>query len=298
VEPAAGVPVEEIGEAVANALERLQVRFPGVRAVRLGDALRIEIPEGLREGHEAHFRRVVERFLGYVRAGGLPEWEASNLVAKYRLTTGALAAARPPEGARALFDGSGLDRWEAAGGGPAPWRVRDDVLEIVPGAGSIRTRASFRDFRLHLEFLVPPSPPPDPGEDRGNRGNSGVYLQERYEVQILDSFGFPSETWDCGALYRYRAPDTNAARPAGRWQTCDITFRAPRWEGDGDSARKTTNARITVVHNGVPIHRNVELDRKTGAGRAEGPEPRPILLQDHGSPVRFRNIWIIPGTEE
>jgi hypothetical protein len=142
---------------------------------------------------------------------------------------------------------------------------------------------------------VPKSEPLPEGESRGNRGNSGVYLQRRYEVQILDSFGHDAEPFDCGALYEYRPPRVSAARPAGRWQTLDITFRAARWADGGDGEfTKTANARITVFHNGVLIHDDVELTRQTGLGLPEGPDPQPILFQDHGNPVRFRNVWVRP----
>jgi sugar phosphate isomerase/epimerase len=200
----------------------------------------------------------------------------------------------PPEGALVLFDGRDFAHWQHEKGGPVKWDLADGALEVVPGTGSIMTQRSFQDFRLHVEFNVPKLPPLPEGADRGNRGNSGVYLQRRYEVQILDSCGVKLENWDCGSLYRAKAPDTNASKPAGEWQTYDIEFHAPHWEGTGDDAHKIANARITVFHNGVLIHDDVELKNKTGAGQLEGPQPGPILLQDHGNQVRFRNIWIVP----
>jgi hypothetical protein len=167
-------------------------------------------------------------------------------------------------------------------------------MRVVPGTDSIMTRENYQDFQLHVEFNVPELPPPVKGQSRGNRGNSGVYLQRRYEVQILDSFGQESENFDCGALYRFKSPDRNMCKPPGEWQTYDITFHAPRWEGEGESLKKVTNARISVLQNGVMVHNHVELPTKTGAGRKEGPEPGPILLQDHGNEVMFRNIWVVP----
>jgi len=190
--------------------------------------------------------------------------------------------------------GTSLPHWAHADGAPIKWKLVDSAVQVVPGTGSIVTKRTFQDFRLHVEFNVPQLPPLPEGADRGNRGNSGVYLQQRYEVQILDSYGQESEIWDCGALYRFRKPDVNVSKPAGQWQSYDILFRAPRWEGQGDDARKIENARITVFHNGVLIHDDVELKNKTGAGQAEGPQPGPILLQDHGNEVRFRNVWIVP----
>ena len=150
------------------------------------------------------------------------------------------------------------------------------------------TRQSFGSFRLQLEFNIHPGPR-DANNAQAN-GNSGVYIQRRYEVQILDSYGRSPEIDGCGSIYKQRAPDANASRPAGQWQTYDITFHALHWSGD----RKTRNARITVVHNGVKIHDDVEITAKTGAGQPEAPSPGPILLQDHGQVVSFRNIRITP----
>ncbi|MGH7128550.1 MAG: 3-keto-disaccharide hydrolase, partial [Planctomycetaceae bacterium] len=137
-----------------------------------------------------------------------------------------------------------------------------------------------------IEFRLPYMP-----YARGQgRANSGVYLQGRYEVQILDSFGLHGAENECGALYRLRPPDVNMCLPPLAWQTFDIEFHAARFDAAG---RKTENARITVLHNGVAIHDNVEILRKTGNGAEEGPDPLPIRLQDHGNPVVFRNIWIL-----
>ena len=171
-----------------------------------------------------------------------------------------------------------------------PWKfdAATGVLEIVPGSGDVCTREKYSDFRMHLEFATPENDNP-----WGNNGNSGVYIQRRYEVQILNSFGREMSKLtkqDCGALYRQRLPDVNASRPAKQWQCYDIAFRAARWEGE----KKVANARITVHHNGQLIHDDVELPNKTGAGRKEGPEPDHIRLQDHGNAVKFRNGWILP----
>ena len=125
------------------------------------------------------------------------------------------------------------------------------------------------------------------------RGNSGVYIQRRYEVQILDSFGLEGVFNECGALYRQTPPDLNMCLPPLAWQTYDIWFTPPRFAADGKT--KLANARITVLHNGVPVHWHREITAKTGGGQQEGPEPLPIQLQDHGNPVMFRNIWIVPA---
>ena len=124
------------------------------------------------------------------------------------------------------------------------------------------------------------------------RGNSGVYIQQRYEVQILDSFGLEGVENECGGLYTQTRPDLNMCLPPLAWQTYDIWFTPPQFDDDG---KKTANARITALHNGYLIHHHREITAKTGGGKAEGPQPLPINLQDHGNPVMFRNIWIVPG---
>jgi len=186
----------------------------------------------------------------------------------------ALGAAAP-DGAIVLFDGSSTEHFSDA-------RMTRDGL-LMAGA---TTRRPFCDFHLHLEFRVPHQP-----DARGQaRGNSGVYLQQRYEVQILDSLGKNACWDDCGALYKQRKPGVNACLPPLAWQTYDIDFTAARYDAAGV---KTKNARITVIHNGVVIHDDVELTTKTGAGQPEGSHALPILLQDHGSPVVYRNIWLV-----
>jgi hypothetical protein len=164
-------------------------------------------------------------------------------------------------------------------------------MTVVPRSGSIVTKRDFGDFRMHLEFNVPDMPERYTGQ---GRGNSGIYIQKRYEVQILDSYGRKPEFNGCGSIYRSRTPDKNACKKPGEWQTYDIIFRQPRWEKVNDKFEKTENMRITVWLNGVLIHDNAEISDKTGMGGPEGPEPGPIKLQDHGNEVKFRNIWIVP----
>ncbi|MFC1597592.1 DUF1080 domain-containing protein, partial [Planctomycetota bacterium] len=183
--------------------------------------------------------------------------------------------AKPPKGAIVLFDGGGTDQFTEA-------EMTKSGL-LMEGAF---VKPLFHDFNLHLEFLLPYMPA---GTGQG-RGNSGVYLQSRYEVQVLDSFALVPQTNDCGGLYRFRAPDVNMCFPPLVWQTYDIMFTSPRWNSDGT---KRKNAKITVWHNGTKIHNNVELPDKTGAGQPEELIPLPIRLQDHKDPVRFRNIWLI-----
>ncbi|MBM4024622.1 MAG: DUF1080 domain-containing protein [Planctomycetes bacterium] len=197
-----------------------------------------------------------------------------------------------PEGAIVLFDGKDFSQWEGPKGGAVAWKITDDgAMQIVPKSGSITTKRNVEDFILHAEFKTPQMPPEVKGQ---GRGNSGIYIQQRYELQILDSYGLPPKNNECGSIYTFRAPDQNVCKKPGEWQTYDILFRAARFADEGGKPVKKQNARITVFHNGVLIHDNVEIPNKTGAGRPEGPQPRPILLQDHGNEVAFRNIWLVP----
>lgn len=196
----------------------------------------------------------------------------------------------PSKRAIVLFNGRDFSQWRRERGGHVGWEIVNGAMKVVPGTGSIVTKQKFNDFKLHIEFNVSSMP----GFEGQRKGNSGVYIQRRYEVQILDSYGIDSGIQDCGAIYKFRAPDKNICKKPGRWQSYDITFHAPRWVGKGIDARKIKNARITVLHNGVVIHNDIEVSNKTGAGRPEGPEADGILLQDHGDQVQFRNIWIVP----
>jgi hypothetical protein len=184
--------------------------------------------------------------------------------------------AKPPGGAIVLFDGSTADKFEGA-------RLSDDKL-LIPAA---TTKQKFQSYTLHVEFMTPYQP-----DDRGQaRGNSGCYQQGRYEVQVLDSFGLEGRNNECGGIYSIKDPDQNMCFPPLAWQTYDIDYTAAKYD---DSGKKTTNARMTVRHNGIVIHENVELPKETTAAPLkEGPEPGPIYLQDHGNPVRFRNIWVV-----
>jgi hypothetical protein len=151
----------------------------------------------------------------------------------------------------------------------------------------INSKSTFRDFTIHVEFRIPFEP-----TKRGQgRGNSGLYLQGRYEVQMLDSFGLEGRNNECGGIYGIKDPDVNMALPPLAWQTYDIDYTAAKFDA---ASKKIANARITVKHNGVVIHQDVELPKGTTAAPVkEGPEPGPIHLQDHGNPVRYRNIWVV-----
>lgn len=197
-------------------------------------------------------------------------------------------ASSPPSDAIVLFDGSSLDGFVKFGGGAAGWKLNaDKTMTIAPGSGSIVSKELFTDAQVHVEFATP-SPATGEGQDRGN---SGVYLQGRYEVQMLDSF--QSKTYadgQCGALYKQYSPLVNASRAPGEWQTYDIIFRAARFDAAGKRIEK---ARLTVLHNGVLIHDGAELNGVTGyAPYKELPEAGPLYLQDHNCTVRYRNIWM------
>ncbi|MFO0822310.1 MAG: DUF1080 domain-containing protein [Gemmataceae bacterium] len=198
---------------------------------------------------------------------------------------------KPPEGAIVLFDGKDLSQWvKKDGKSEVKWTLKDGVMEGVKGHGDIMTKEKFGgSFKLHVEFRVPYEPA---GKGQG-RGNSGVYVQGRYEVQVLDSYGLKSAKNDCGAIYEVAAPKTNECKAPTIWQSYDIDFTAPKFK-DG---KKTDPAKMTVHHNGVKIHDAVEIPvDNTRAGMGGDPStPGPILLQDHGHPVQFRNIWLLPS---
>jgi hypothetical protein len=182
---------------------------------------------------------------------------------------------KPPAGAVVLFDGTSAAAFEGG-------KLNDDKTL----AAGVTSKQKFGSCQVHIEFQLPFMP-----ESRGQqRGNSGIYLQGRYEVQMLDSFGLKGEDNECGGIYSIKAADMNQCYPPLAWQTYDIDYTAAEYK-DGQKAK---NARITVKHNGQLIHEEVELPNTTTAAPvAEGPEPGPIYLQDHGNPVRYRNVWVV-----
>jgi len=194
----------------------------------------------------------------------------------------------PPADAIVLFSGSDLSKWQGANGGAPRWKLVDGAME-VNGTGSIRTKEQFGDVQLHVEWATPP-------EVKGHsqeRGNSGVYLQGRYEIQVLDSFDnktYPNG--QAGAFYGHNAPLVNVSRKPGEWQSFDIIFRAPKATTDG----KVQPGSFTVLQNGVLVQDHIPIKGEaTTAAAFTGVAPQgPLVLQDHGNPVRFRNIWIRP----
>jgi hypothetical protein len=201
-----------------------------------------------------------------------------------------------PKGAVVLFDGKSLENWGARGNprNPAKFKLVDGGAMQVSG-GDIMTREKFAGhFKLHVEFRVPYMPK---ASGQG-RGNSGVYLQGRYEVQVLDSYGLKSKDNDCGGIYGVSAPLTNACKAPTVWQSYDIEYTAAKCQ-DG---KKTEPARVTVYQNGVKIHDDVKipLNKENTTSGMSSKElggdctPGPILLQDHGNPVQYRNIWLLP----
>ena len=197
---------------------------------------------------------------------------------------------RPPSDAVVLFDGTSLSSWRADDGGPAKWKVENGYVEVVKGAGDVQTEQPFGDCQLHIEWRTPM-----PAEGDGQeRGNSGVFLMGRYELQVLDSFG--NKTYpdgQAGALYGQHPPLVNASRPPGQWQTYDVIFQGPRFAADGRLIRA---ANATVFQNGVLVQNDSKFTGPT-AHNARPPytphaERLSLKLQDHGNPVRYRNIWI------
>jgi hypothetical protein len=198
----------------------------------------------------------------------------------------------PPSDAIVLFDGRDLSQWLGQGGGPVGWKIEDGHIEVVPGTRDIETRQHFGSCQLHLEWA---SPAEVSGSGQG-RGNSGVFLMGRYEIQVLD--GYRNPTYADGAaaaIYGQHPPLANACLPPGVWQSYDVVFSAPRWS----EGRLLRPAHLSLIHNGVLVHPHRELlgptaHRRLSSYAEEHPEKGPLRLQDHADRVRYRNLWIRP----
>lgn len=196
----------------------------------------------------------------------------------------------PPSDAIILFDGTNLESFESQDGGEAKWKIEDGFFTVAPKTGVIKTKQSFGDCQLHIEWR---SPIGDDGEGQG-KGNSGIFLMSKYELQVLDSY--ESKTYSngqAGSMYKQYIPLVNVCKPTGEWQAYDVIFTAPKF---GESGRMVSPARITVIHNGVLIQNNVALLGPTeyiGLPLYKQHENKmPLMLQDHGDLVSYRNIWI------
>ena len=232
--------------------------------------------------------------LGYEDTPHFPNsaWRVHDIARPHpRVVTPGSAAFDPPADAVALFDGTGLDGWIGRDG-PAAWHREGDWMEVVPGTGDIETEAQFGDCQLHVEWAAPLEVT---GSSQG-RGNSGVFLMGRYEIQVLD--GYANPTYADGAtaaVYGQHPPLVNACRPPGVWQEYDIVFLAPRWDG----ATLVSPAYFTVFHNGMVVHYHraamgPTTHRELTSYHSPHPGAGPLKLQDHGDPVRYRNIWVRP----
>ncbi len=192
---------------------------------------------------------------------------------------------KPPKGAVVLFDGTDTSQWSHN-----KWKVEKGYMEVTRGSGQLNTKQKFGSIKLHLEFATPKEVK---GSSQG-RGNSGVFFCGQYEVQVLDSYNNISYAdGQCAAIYGQHPPRVNACRPPGEWQTYDIEFRAPKFGKDG---KVTRAAVLTVIHNGVKVHDQRELIGPSGHKSVKSYKkhgPGSIGLQDHGNPMRFRNIWVV-----
>jgi len=206
---------------------------------------------------------------------------------------------QPPSDAIVLFDGENTSQWvsEKRGGGDVPWKIENDYMEVTRKSGGIRTKKRFGNCQLHVEWFTPEGI--DPAITDQKRSNSGVFLMDKYEVQVLDSYTAnnykDNRTYADGqaaAIYGSHPPMVNACRKPGQWQSYDISFMRPLFDENGKVVRK---ARITLLHNGVVVHNNLEIEGTTSHKKKAAYTPHKsgyIHLQDHNNPIRFRNIWI------
>jgi len=279
------------GEYRANLLEEFDTREEPIAELdgrRDGAVVRFEGRAELSDGGILEIQAVIESG----KFNGSFEGDAAGSFAMERaIRISPTLGEKPPKGAIVLFNGKNFKQWKHTnkkeGEDEVKWELVDGAMRVKPGTGSIITRKQFTDVRLHIEFRTPFMP-----EARGQgRGNSGVYLQGRYEVQVLDSYGLEGKDNECGGIYKVGAPMVNMCAPPTQWQTYDITFLAPRFDGAGNRVSEPT---LTVVHNGVKVHEKTEARGPTTASLGgKATEPGGIYLQDHGNPVQYRNIWLV-----
>ena len=229
--------------------------------------------------------------LGQNRVGGDPKLSEVWTPEVKKITAGKTPA-DPPSDAIVLFNGTDASQWTDAEGGPVKWNISNGAMTVVAKTGIIKTKQKFGDCQLHIEWRTPAE---IKGEGQG-RGNSGIFLMEKYELQVLDSY--ESKTYingQAGSIYKQLPPLVNATRPPGEWQTYDVIFTAPRFY---DNGLVKSQATITVLHNGVLVQNNATIWGATQyigiAWYEKHGEKESIVLQDHGNPVSFRNIWIRP----
>jgi len=191
---------------------------------------------------------------------------------------------KPPQGATVLWGKEGDEKNWTNG---KLMELSDGKFLTVAKTGGIKSKEKFGSFKAHVEFRLPWMP----NSTGQARGNSGVYLQDRYEVQVLDSFGLKGENNECGGIYTQHKPLVNMCLPPLAWQTYDVEFTPATFDAEG---KKTKNGRTTIYHNGVKIHDDVEFPKECPGGQKESAEPGPFQFQDHGDPVVYRNVWVVP----
>ena len=280
------------GEYRANFLEEFDTHTRGtplgvLEGRRAGQAVRLA-GQAQRDSMDFEVQAVIEAD----KLAGTFKGDASGSFTLERVfRVSPTMGAKPPKGAIVLFDGKDFVQWKRFGAkegeDEVKWELVDGAMRVTRGGGNIITKKAFNDVKLHIEFRTPFMP-----DARGQgRGNSGVYLQGRYEVQVLDSYGLEGKDNECGGIYSVRPPLVNMCAPPTQWQTYDITFRAPKFNADGKLVEK---AKMTVLHNDVMIQNETEVGGATTASAGGNPsEPGGVYLQDHGNPVEYRNIWLV-----
>ena len=265
--------------ALGDSKYRLVLHAGGLPGAGWDKSAKTEL-EGALDGSKAVFKSADGKVNGTAAGGQLTGTDAAGkafkLIKVFRQSP--TLGAKPPAGAKVLFDGSSADAWQNG--------KLDERHFLRCGT---KSKDTIQSGTLHIEFFLP-FKPLGRGQDRGN---SGVYLQDRYEVQVLDSFGLKGENNECGGIYSKHKPAVNMCFPPLTWQTYDIVFTEAQFDAEG---KKTKDATLTVKHNGVLIHDQAPVNSATtAAGLKEGPTPGPIQLQDHGNPIFYRNIWWLPA---